>query len=142
MRNASYTSSDPQISVVIIIIFRIQLYFHDILHITSENVAQHINGMCGNVHIFLQSSNLSGADTIVFDQAVLADIRPFHGFPQPVITDHLHHSFNSIKALITVYVYYPKLGLKIESNEKCNARPPGDGAGYRRKTGKNGGGSL
>lgn len=54
---------------------------HDIFNITIKNITKFVNNNCLYNHIVAQSMKLSFVNTIIFDQAILADTFLFKSIP-------------------------------------------------------------
>ena len=83
----------------------IQSYFHYIFYRALEDIAQHIDRMGRNIHVLLQTADLSGADAVILNQAVLTGVLFLHSFPQSVIAYHILHlliSLNSYSPLMYI----------------------------------------
>ena len=55
--------------------------FHDLLNTTVENTAEHINRMCADTFVALQSCNLTRANMKFIDKSILSYSLTTHGFP-------------------------------------------------------------
>lgn len=61
---------------------------HDIGDVTIQYAAEHINCVRADALPTLQPCDLSGTDTVLFDECVLRDAFSCHGEPQIFIGDH------------------------------------------------------
>ena len=65
---------------------------HDVLHPAVENVAQAVDGVDFQIHVFAEPVQHRAVDVMVGVQVILGNAALFHGFPKSIIFDHAYTS--------------------------------------------------
>ena len=67
---------------------------HNIFHPAVENIAQAVDGVDFQIHVFAEPVQHRAVDVMVGVQVILGNAALFHGFPKSIIFDHAYTSKN------------------------------------------------
>ena len=67
---------------------------HNILHTAVENIAQAVDGVDFQIHVFAEPVQHRAVDVMVGVQVILGNAALLHSFPKSIIFDHAYTSPN------------------------------------------------